>query len=140
MIEARNFKSDTQIDYGLYQPTDYLWPPYVIGGVLYFCPVISSFYLLLSSFFPRLIAAVQIGRLPYFDTWCGPNANLECRSETSCMRLAGNAGRKKLPSRHHRTTSLVSIFTTNARINNRKKLLNSNISPTCPHNMVNLAQ
>jgi len=32
MIEARNFKSDTQIDCGLYQPTDYLWPPYVIGG------------------------------------------------------------------------------------------------------------
>jgi len=24
-----------------------LWPPYVIGGPLYFCPVISIFYLLL---------------------------------------------------------------------------------------------
>ena len=22
----------------------YLWPPYVIGGPLYFCPVISSFF------------------------------------------------------------------------------------------------
>jgi len=34
----------------------FLWPPYVIGGPLYFCPVISiylSFYL----FFPRLISA-----------------------------------------------------------------------------------
>ena len=35
-----------------------LWPPYVIGGPLYFCPVISiflSFFFLL--FFPRLISA-----------------------------------------------------------------------------------
>ena len=35
-----------------------LWPPYVIGGPLYFCPVVSflpSFFLLL--FFPRLISA-----------------------------------------------------------------------------------
>jgi len=29
-------------------PSSYLWPPYVIGGALYFCPVVS-FYL--SSFF-----------------------------------------------------------------------------------------
>jgi len=34
-----------------------LWSPYVIGKPLYFCPVISIFYLL-SSFFPRLISAV----------------------------------------------------------------------------------
>ena len=27
-----------------------LWPPYVIGGPLYFCPVVSIFYLLLSIF------------------------------------------------------------------------------------------
>ena len=33
-----------------------LWPPYVIGGPLYFCPVVSIFYLL-SFFFPRLISA-----------------------------------------------------------------------------------
>ena len=35
-----------------------LWPPYVIGGPLYFCPVVS-FYLSSSSifFFPRLISA-----------------------------------------------------------------------------------
>jgi len=36
-----------------------LWPPYVIGGPLYFCPVISIFffYLILSFFIPRLISA-----------------------------------------------------------------------------------
>jgi len=33
-----------------------LWPPYVIGGPLYYCPVIS-FYLSSSFFIPRLISA-----------------------------------------------------------------------------------
>ena len=40
-------------------------------------------------------------------------------------------------SGHHRTTLSGHIFATKARINNRKNLLNSNASPTCPHNMVN---
>ena len=31
----------------------YLWPPYVIGGPLYFCPVVS-FYLLSSSIWKSL--------------------------------------------------------------------------------------
>ena len=34
-----------------YITTVYLWPPYVIGGPLYFCPVVSFFFFLLSSFF-----------------------------------------------------------------------------------------
>jgi len=42
------------------------------------------------------------------------------------------------PSGHHRATLLGYIFTTKARIDNRKKLaLNSTVSPTCPQNMVN---
>jgi len=46
--------------------------------------------------------------------------------------------RQKLPSRHHHTTLLGYIFATKARIDNRKKnLLSSNISSTCPDNMVN---
>jgi len=45
---------------------------------------------------------------------------------------------KKSPSGHHRATLLGYIFTTKARINNRKKnLLSSNISSTSAHNMVN---
>jgi len=45
---------------------------------------------------------------------------------------------KNSPSAHHRITSLDCVFATKACIVNRKKnLLNSNISPTCPHNMVN---
>jgi len=44
---------------------------------------------------------------------------------------------KNLPSGHHRTTLSGYIFATKARIDNRKNLLSSNVSPTCPHNMVN---
>jgi len=45
---------------------------------------------------------------------------------------------KNLPSAHHHTTLLGYIFTTKARIDSREKnLLNSNMSSTCPHNMVN---
>ena len=38
----------------------------------------------------------------------------------------------------HRTTLSSYIFAIKAYIDNRKKLLNSNISSTCPHNMVNV--
>ena len=58
-----------------------------------------------------------------------------------CTRLAANAGPKKSPkspSGHHRTTLSGYIFATKTCIDNRKKnLLSSNISGTCPHNMVN---
>ena len=79
----------------------------------------------------------QIGCLPYFHTWCGLSANLECRSEKCCARLAGNTGRKKSqkksPSGHHPITLSGYIFSTKARIDNQKKnLLSSNISSRCP--------
>jgi len=59
-----------------------------------------------------------------------------------CTRLVENTGRKKsrqkLPSRHHRTTLSGYIFATKAHIHNRKKnWLSTNMSSTCPHNMVN---
>jgi len=61
-------------------------------------------------------------------------------SEMCCTRLAGNTGRKKSPSAHHRTTLSGYIFATKAHIDNQKKnLLSSNISPTCPYNMVNFS-
>ena len=93
------------------------------------------FYLLLSFFFfVAYSQPSQTGCLPYFHTWCGLSANLGSRSETCCARLAGNTGRKKIaknsPSAHHRTTLSGYIFST------EKNLLNSNISPTGPHNMV----
>jgi len=38
---------------------------------------------------------------------------------------------KNWPSGHHRTTFWGCIFATKARIDNRKNMLNSNVSPTC---------
>jgi len=47
---------------------------------------------------------------------------------------------KNLPSGHHRTTLSGYIFANKAHIDNREKnLLNNNISPTCPDNMVNFS-
>ena len=57
---------------------------------------IFALLFLLSSFFPRLISAVADWGLPYFHTWCGLTANLGCRSETCCTRLAENTVRKKV--------------------------------------------
>jgi len=58
-------------------------------------------------------------------------------SEMCRMRLAGNTGRTKSPSAHHRKTFSGYIFPTKVRIDNWKKnLLNTNIFPTCPYNMV----
>jgi len=58
-----------------------------------------------------------------------------------CTWLAENTGRKndaKIASGHHPTILSGDIFATEACIDNRKKnLLSSNISSTCPHNMVN---
>ena len=56
-------------------------------------------------------------------------ARCKCRTQKS---------RQKSPSGHHRTTLSGYIFANKACIDNRKKnLLSSNISSTCPHNMVN---
>jgi len=51
--------------------------------------------------FPRLISAAADWMSTILDTWCGPSANLECMSETYCVRLAGNAEHKKSPKTHH---------------------------------------
>jgi len=87
------------------------------AGHIYFHPVVSIFYL---SFFLASSQRPQIGCLPYFHTWCGHSANLECRSEMCCTRLAGNTGHKKSPFRHHTTLSGY-IFGTKACIDNWKK-------------------
>jgi len=57
-----------------------LWLPYVIGRPLYFCPVVSIFFLF---YFLTLSQRSEIGYLPYFHT-CGLSANLECMSEMCC--------------------------------------------------------
>jgi len=109
-----------------------LWLPNRAGNY-----ILQLWFLLLLSFFLACSQQLQISCLPYFHTWCGLSAYLECRSEMCCMRLAENTGCKNLASAHHHTTLSCYIFTTKACINNWKKTCNSNISSTCPHNMVN---
>ena len=103
--------------------SDLLWSPYVIGQTIIF----SSCGFFLSVFFPRLISAVanwMSAILPHMV--CDLSANLRCRSEPCCTRLAENTGRKsrqRSPSGHHRTTLSGYIFATKAHIDNRKKLV-----------------
>ena len=47
---------------------------------------------------------------------------------------------KNWPSGHHRKTLSSHIFASKAHIDNGKNLLNSNISSTCSHNMVNFGR
>jgi len=54
------------------------------------------------------------------------------RWKYSTQKIAKNS-----PSAHHRATLSGYIFATKAHIDNRKNLLSSNISSTCPRNMVN---
>ena len=63
-----------------------------------------SFFFYLSFFFPHLTQQPQIGCLPYFDTWYGLSATLECRSEMCCKPLAGNTGRKNDAKNRHLST------------------------------------
>jgi len=96
------------------------------GHYIFMLWFLSSIYL---SFFPRLISAVGDWMSTILRHMVCPSANLECMSETCCARLAENTGC---------TTVSGYIFATKAHIDSRKKnLLSSNISSTCPHNMVN---
>jgi len=76
------------------------------------CNFFLSIYLLLSFFYssPNLSGRT----LDVYHTLCSLSANLECRSEMCCTRLARNTGCikwcKKSPSIHHRTTLSGYIF------------------------------
>jgi len=94
-----------------------LWSPYGIGQTIIFLSCRLFFFF----FFLAYSQPSQIGCLPYLHTWCGLIANLRCRSETYCMWLAENTGRKKSPSGHHRTILSGYMFATRARIDNWKK-------------------
>jgi len=94
-----------------------------------------GFLHLLLSFFPRLISAVGDWMSAILLHMVWPCANVECRSEVCCTRLAGNAGPKNIaknsPSGHHRTTLSGYIFATEARrpIDNRKKIVKQQYLP-----------
>jgi len=107
---------------------------------LYFCPMVTSFFL---SFFPRLISAAADWMCPYFDTWCGPSANFECRSEMCCVRLAGNTGPTKLPKSRRLGTIAQLCRAISSQLRHvstvGKTLVKQQYLPCyCPHNMGNL--
>jgi len=56
--------------------------------------IFAPWFLLSSSFFLAYSQPSHIG-------WCDLSANLECRSEMCCTRLAGNTRRKQLPKIRH---------------------------------------
>jgi len=64
--------------------------------------IFALWFLLSSSFFPRLISAVadwMSAILPHM-VW-RLSANFRCRSETCCTWLSGNARRKKVAKKRH---------------------------------------
>jgi len=102
----------------------------------------AGHYIFILWFFLLFLAYSQLSQiwcLPYFQTWCGLSADLECMSEMCCMWLAENTGRKKLPKIHHLGTiaQLCRAISSQLRhvLTIEKNLLNSNISSTCAHNM-----
>ena len=111
-------------------------------GAIIFLP--CSFFLLLSSFFPRLIsAATDWMSTIHLHKWCGPSANLECRSEMCCIRLAGNTGRKNDAKNRHLGTIVQFCRAESSQLTHvstiGKNFLNNNTSATCPHNTVNFS-
>jgi len=121
----------------------FLWSPYGIGQTIIFLPCGFFFYLSIYLFFfssPNSQPS-QIGCLPYFHIWCGLSANLRCRSETCCTRLAENTGRKKVAKNRHMGSIAQLCWAISSQLRHLstigKKLLSSNMSSTCPHNMVN---
>jgi len=109
--------------------------------------VSSSVFLSLvfiSRFFLACSQPSEIGCLPYFHTSCGRSANLGCRSETCCTRLAKNTGRKKSPKIRHWGTIVQLCQAISSQLRHvsaigKKILLSSNISSTCPHDMANFS-
>jgi len=98
--------------------------------------IFARWFLLLFIFFlflPSLISAIADWILPYLHTWCGPSANLGCRSETCCTQLAENTGCKKSPKIHHLGTIAQLCRAISSQLRHvstiGKNLLNSNTSP-----------
>jgi len=130
-----------QLNHITYIESSLLWPPCVADADIIFLPcgffLLSIFYHFCSS--PNLsgrrldvyhtsIHGVALVRMYNAGLKCAVCGRCKCRTQKS---------RQKSPSGHQRTTLSGYIFTNKARIDNRKKLLSSNIFSTRPHNMVN---
>ena len=106
--------------------------------------IFGLWFLLSSIFFFISSPNLSRRRLDVYHTstqWCGPSANLECRYEMCCTQLTAHAGPKKSPKIHHLGTIAQFCRAISSQLRHEstvgKNLLNSNISPTRPHSMVN---
>jgi len=103
--------------------------------ILWFLSIFYLFSFLTSSQWPH------IGCRPYFHTWCGLSANLECRSEMCCTQLAENTGCKKVAKNRHLRTIAQLCRAISSQLRNAStigiNLLSSSMSSRCSHNVVN---
>jgi len=115
-----------------------LWPPCCVADAdIIFLPC-GFFYFFLSFIFisPNLSRRRLDVYHTSLHTWCGLGANLGCRCETCCTRINGNVGRKKSPKNRH-LGPIAQICRAISSYRESEKVLNSKISSTCLHNMVN---
>ena len=118
-----------------------LWSPYVIGQTIIFssCFFLSSFFFFLLFPSPNLSGR----RLDVYHTLAHGVALV--RISNAGLKCAARGSLKTQDAKNRRKIAIFAAshnfaLATKARIGNRKKnLLNSNIFPTCPRNMVNLA-
>ena len=100
--------------------------------------MVSIFFFLL-SFFLAYSQRSEIGCLPYFHTWCGLSANVECMYEMWCTRLAEKCRTQK--NRHLGTIAQIcrplSSQQRHVSTVGKKYLLNIDTSSIRRHNMVN---
>jgi len=117
-----------------------LWSPYVIGQTIIFLP--CCFFLSI-FFFPRLITAAVDWMSTILIHMAWPIANLECRSETCCSRLAANTGRKKVAKKLNWGTIAQFRRAISSQLRHvstiEKNLLSSNTSSTSHANFGPLA-
>jgi len=129
---------------GLLQVLFFMAALYGIGQAVIFssCGFFFLSYFFFLSFFLAYSQPSQIGCLPYFHTWCGLSANLRCRSETCCTRLAENTGRQKMPKIRHLCTIAQICPAISSQLRHiltigKKFVKQQYIFPICPHNIAN---
>ena len=102
---------------------------------------LSSIFYLSSFFFSSRNLSGRRLYVYHTDTWCGPSANLECRSERCCTRLAANAGPKKVAKNRHLGTIPQLCRAVSSQLRHvstiGKKLVKQQYLLYMSHNMVN---
>jgi len=96
-----------------------LWPPCVADADIIFLPCGFFFFFSLPNLSRR--------RLDVYHT--STHGVALVRIWDAGLKLAENAGHKKSPSGHHRTTFSGYIFTTKAHIDNQRKLVKQQYLP-----------